>query len=274
MIYSILLPEDELISFSSVTEYKKTLSGTVSNYETEFGFPINDNMTLNNPKIDLNVIMSYYILDGREAVLENGKWVVYGEYSQPLSHVELEQSIEKVYLNKTPFTLLRSTSLSDPLGTIVDEITGCLIDRLTFTENSENYGAVFPNMSITQTRQVVVAVEDVPNVVPQLIPKIKVATPEDVAQSKASGKSPSDTDTTDTVKDAAKGDPTMIDKAAQQEKDISALNKQLDVTRNNIDIANAGGSSSDYATINNGRVVFPNQYVGQDGSLTASDDIP
>ena len=51
MIYSLRIAStDEIISFSSVTDFSENLSATVTMHETEVGFPISDNVVFSNPE--------------------------------------------------------------------------------------------------------------------------------------------------------------------------------------------------------------------------------
>lgn len=187
MIYTFLLPNNSLISFDSVTEFSESMSASVTSYEVEAGFPISDNMVLSNPKFTINGILSYYNSPKRELILRDGEFVLVDnvESVSESIHIELEEKIRDLMVNKTPFIIIKSTSLFDILGTEVERIPNCLLESNNFNYSPTESGAVFPKMSIQQVRLSVVEETEMVNATPALIPKARVADKQQVAQAQA-----------------------------------------------------------------------------------------
>ena len=187
MIYTFLLPDNSLISFDSVTEFSESMSASVTSYEVEAGFPISDNMVLSNPKFTINGILSYYNSPKRELILRDGEFVLVDNVESVTEsiHIELEKKIRGLMTDKTPFIIIKSTSLFDILGTEVERIPNCLLDNNSFNYSPTESGAVFPKMSIQQVRLSVVEETEMVNATPALIPKARVADKQQVAQAQA-----------------------------------------------------------------------------------------
>ncbi len=213
MIYSLIINgSDEVISFSSVTDFTESLSATVTMHETEVGFPISDNVVFSNPEFSISGVFSYYNSMTREIVLENGEFVVreFNSKASPVeSHVDIEKRVRNVYESKQPFSIIKSTSLDDVTGTEVDRIKSCVMRGLTFNTTSDRHGAVFPSMQIVQVRQAEVLEEDVPNAKPQIVPIVdKSATSTNVKQSTETG--------TDNQPNTVSSDATAAKKEAEE----------------------------------------------------------
>ena len=187
MIYTFLLPDNSLISFDSVTEFSESMSASVTSYEVEAGFPISDNMVLSNPKFTINGILSYYNSPKRELILRDGEFVLVDNVESVTEsiHIELEEKIRGLMTDKTPFIIIKSTSLFDILGTEVERIPNCLLESNNFNYSPTDSGAVFPKMSIQQVRLSVVEETEMVNATPALIPKARVADKQQVAQAQA-----------------------------------------------------------------------------------------
>lgn len=238
MIYTFVIDETtELLSFDSVTNFSEKQSAQVSTYTTENGFPINDNIVFNNPKFSLSGVLSYYNSIDREIILVNGVFQL-SENSEPdLSPADLEKTVRDIYLSKTPFDIVKSTDINDIFGTEVDRIKYCVISDLDFPYSSTQHGAVFPQMQITQLTVATVVEEVVPNATPQLIPKSKVATNEDVAQSKLDADTAANASSPDGVKS---GDPNLGKKAYENDPEaVKALAKRQGVVESNMNYAQA-----------------------------------
>lgn len=213
MIYSLRIAStDEIISFSSVTDFSENLSATVTMHETEVGFPISDNVVFSNPEFSISGVFSYYNSMNREIILVDGEFVVRDESNNPVeTHIDIEKKIRNIYESKQPFSIIKSTSLDDISGTEVDRIDSCVMRGLVFNTTADRHGAVFPSMQIVQVRQATVLEEDVPNAIPQIVPILNQnATSTTAKQATESGtdKQPNEPDTSQTAADkAVKGDP-------------------------------------------------------------------
>ncbi len=231
MIYTFVIDETtELLSFDSVTSFTETQKAQVATYQNENGFPINDNIVFNNPTFSLNGILSYYNSIDREIILVNGVFEI-SEGTENLTPADLEEKVRSVYLSKTPFDIVKSTDINDIFGSEVDRIRNCVISDLTFPYSAGQHGAVFPQMNITQLTTTKVIEESLPNAIPQLIPKSKVATNEDVAQSKLDAEqsekasSPDGMKSSDpnTAKKAFENDPEAIKSLAKRQSVVESL---------------------------------------------------
>lgn len=186
MIYTLLLPDDTLLSFSSVTDFSESYSANITSYETQVGFPITDNMVLNNPTYSMSAILSYYNSPTREIVLVDGEFQVIENNSldTPLENqVELEAKVKRLWSEKIPFSVIKSTNLLDILGSELERYESCLLSSLELPQSSGVSGAIFPKLSITKIRLTTVLEEEVPNASPNLIAKSQVATKEEVKAS-------------------------------------------------------------------------------------------
>lgn len=249
MIYSLLINgSDEVISFSSVTDFTESLSATVTMHETEVGFPISDNVVFSNPEFSISGVFSYYNSMTREIILENGEFVVreFSSKASPVeSHVDIEKRIRNVYESKKPFSIVKSTSLNDVTGTEVDRIKSCVMRGLTFNTTSDRHGAVFPSMQIVQVRQAEVLEEDVPNAKPQIVPIAdKSATSTTVKQSSETTETtPNEKPTSQTVADkAVRGDPEALKLLAKAQSAQDSNMVQANIWRSITREAEAGNN--------------------------------
>ena len=200
MIYTFLLPDNTLISFDAVTEFGETLSASVTSYEVEDGFPISDNMVLANPEFSINGILSYYNSPQREIILIDGEFVLSesSSISPEKIHIELEERIRGLMKNKTPFSIIKSESLTDVINTEYERVPNCLLKGLSFQYTASESGAVFPKMTIQQVRLSTVEETEMKNATPSLIPKERVADKAQVAQAKKEDSATDPTKSNDT----------------------------------------------------------------------------
>lgn len=232
MIYSLRITStDEIISFSSVTDFSENLSATVTMHETEVGFPVSDNVVFSNPEFSISGVFSYYNSMNREIVLVNGEFVVRDESNTPVeTHIDIEKKIRNIYESKQTFSIIKSTGLDDISGTEIERIDGCVMRGLVFNTTADRHGAVFPSMQIVQVRQVKVLEEDVPNAIPQIVPILnKDATNTTVKQSTDSTTTDQpNQDATDktTAEKAAKGDPEAIKRLADKQSKLDSIFSQ------------------------------------------------
>ena len=235
MIYSFILPTDEVISFDCVSKYSETFTSKISDYETEVGFPISDNMVLSTPTISISGVFSYYNSPTREITLVNGEFVVFDvEGKQTTTQIDIEKKLKDIYNDKTNIILIKSTDITNIVGSEVDRIAPCLIESLSFSYSGSGYGAVTPEFQLRNVRQAVVIEQNVPNASPVLIPKNKVATT--VNQASATGDAPDGT-STDPIenKDLKKLEAEMSDDKATQD----GIKKSIADTQREINDKNA-----------------------------------
>ena len=217
MIYSFILPTDEVISFDCVSKYSETFTSKISDYETEVGFPISDNMVLSTPTISISGVFSYYNSPTREITLVNGEFVVFDvEGKQTTTQIDIEKKLKDIYNDKTNIILIKSTDITNIVGSEVDRVAPCLIESLSFSYSGSGYGAVTPEFQLRNVRQAVVIEQNVPNASPVLITENKVATT--VNQASTTGDAPDGT-STDPIenKDLKKLEADMSDDKATQD---------------------------------------------------------
>lgn len=230
MIYTLLLPDDTLLSFSSVTDFSESYSANITSYETQVGFPITDNMVLNNPTYSMSAILSYYNSPTREIVLVDGEFQVVENNSldTPLENqVELEAKVKRLWSEKIPFSVIKSTNLLDILGSELERYESCLLSSLELPQSSGVSGAIFPKLSITKIRLTTVLEEEVPNASPNLIAKSQVATKEEVKAAEGTDSVSPDGGKPEEVAGGVKpvertGDPTTQARAQQLKNEIQA----------------------------------------------------
>lgn len=240
MIYSLRVAStEEIISFSSVTDFSENLSATVTMHETEVGFPISDNVVFSNPEFSISGVFSYYNSMNREIVLVDGEFVVRDESNNPVeTHIDIEKKIRNIYESKQPFSIIKSTSLDDISGTEVDRIVGCVMRGLVFNTTADRHGAVFPSMQIVQVRQATVLEEDVPNAIPQIVPILDKNAASTAAKqsSETTETTPNEKPTSQTVADkAVRGDPEALKLLAKaqsaQDSNMVQANLWRSITR-------------------------------------------
>lgn len=232
MIYSLRIAStEEIISFSSVTDFSENLSATVTMHETEVGFPVSDNVVFSNPEFSISGVFSYYNSMNREIVLVDGEFVIRDESNNPVeTHIDIEKKIRNIFESKQPFSIIKSTSLDDITGTEVDRIDSCVMRGLVFNTTADRHGAVFPSMQIVKVRQATVLEEDVPNAIPQIVPIL------DKSATSTTAKQSTDSDTSDepnqkaedktTAEKAVKGDPAAIKRLADKKSELDSLFSQ------------------------------------------------
>ena len=239
MIYSFILPTDEVISFDCVSKYSETFTSKISDYETEVGFPISDNMVLSTPTISISGVFSYYNSPTREITLVNGEFVVFDvEGKQTTTQIDIEKKLKDIYNDKTNIILIKSTDITNIVGSEVDRIAPCLIESLSFSYSGSGYGAVTPEFQLRNVRQAVVIEQNVPNASPVLIPKNKVATT--VNQASATGDAPDGT-STDPIenKDLKKLEADMSDDMSGDKAHQDGIKKSIADTQRVINDKNA-----------------------------------
>ena len=239
MIYSFILPTDEVISFDCVSKYSETFTSKISDYETEVGFPISDNMVLSTPTISISGVFSYYNSPTREITLVNGEFVVFDvEGKQTTTQIDIEKKLKDIYNDKTNIILIKSTDITNIVGSEVDRIAPCLIESLSFSYSGSGYGAVTPEFQLRNVRQAVVIEQNVPNASPVLIPKNKVATT--VNQASTTGDAPDGT-STDPIenKDLKKLEAEMLADMSDDKATQDGIKKSIADTQRVINDKNA-----------------------------------
>lgn len=237
MIYTLLLPDDSLLAFDVVSDFTESYSANVNSYETQVGFPVTDNMVLNNPEYSFSAILSYYNSPTREIVLVDGEFQVTDSQEKDVeSQVELEQKVRVLWEKKIPFSIIKSTNLYDVIGTELERFDNCLLSNLQLPQSSGVSGAIFPKLTVSKVRMTKVLEEDVVNAVPNLVAKSQVATQQDVKTAEDSkdvspdGGKPEETAGTTGIKERT-GDPETQSRVRQLQTDQQNLTN----TRNTLE---------------------------------------
>ena len=176
MIYSFVVRNEtgtieKIISFDSVTSVSRSLSGTVTKNAVENGLPISDHMSLENPKFDISgVVSSYNILDEALELVWNGTtFESKGDAPSFDRHLEIELELERLWKERTVFSILRTkenSDVSEPDGKYsnlseskVAEYLNCVITNLVFPEEAGEFNVIKPKMSIEQVNVAYVSKE-------------------------------------------------------------------------------------------------------------------
>lgn len=195
-----------VFSFDVIQSFSESWSANVSKSTVESGFPIADNITVENPVFNISgILSSYSIFDNTKELVWDGEDFVQGQSNVDLlRHITLRNDLKALFLERDFFTLLESEKNS---------FTGEDKERLDAMKSgySQSYkNCVLTNFSIdySDTSQDVVFVKLVVeqlNIARVITTELSAAqmTPRLVALKKEVVNKPSTT----TSSDATKGDP-------------------------------------------------------------------
>lgn len=178
MIYSLVTYNsdktiDEIIEFSSVTEFNETLSANILTNPVENRYPISDSITMNQNTFNISGVVSVYSSKEREIVLQGDSFVMVENTDQTsTAEVDLEKKFKMLMEDKRVFSIYRSKSMFDIEGTFLEKFDNCVLERLSLSAKVGSSGAIFPQLSIKQIRVAVVKEENNTNAVPKLTPKL------------------------------------------------------------------------------------------------------
>ena len=165
MIYTIIKKNrfgevQQVISFSCVTDYSKSLSASVTSNPVENGRQISDGVVVDLPTFDISAtISSYDIFDDNRELIWNGE--VFAP-RQPIVQpdIRIEQVIEKLLIDGEVFTLLvsedndRSSEASLKYENLskskYEEYNNCVLVNYSLNDVSGTKDVSFIKLSIKQ----------------------------------------------------------------------------------------------------------------------------
>lgn len=165
MIYTLISKDktgsvQNVISFSTVSEYSKTMSATVTTNPVENGTYISDGVIVELPTFDLSaIITSYDIFDDSREITWDGE-----KFSSSTNNAEYKEPVEKVLesllLESEVFTLLvskendRSSNLTTKhenlLKSKYQEFNNCVITNYTISDTAGTNDVFFVKLTIKQ----------------------------------------------------------------------------------------------------------------------------
>lgn len=166
MIYTLLNRNKDgkliqIFSFDSVQSFKESLRATVSSSTVEYGFPISDNITTENPTYSLSTVISAYSLfnddneiywDGQDFVSQSSNL----ENQNP--HIVMRDAIKALWQDRQIISILEGekASFSNSGETRYEQLTSkyhkeydnCAITSLEIDTSESSNGVIFLNMTI------------------------------------------------------------------------------------------------------------------------------
>ena len=170
MIYTLIKKDadgniEKIFSFDSISSFSETWSGTVSKTPVEFGFPVSDHMSIENPVFDISGTLSSYSLfnesleifwDGEDFVNSNE------DGDRAVVHLVAKENLTNIFLSRDTLTLLESDTNSFNYDNLqgryeqltsgfVKEYDNCVITGIGFDSNDNvNSSAVFAKIKVEQ----------------------------------------------------------------------------------------------------------------------------
>lgn len=166
MIYTLLNRNKDgkliqIFSFDSVQSFKESLRATVSSSTVEYGFPISDNITTENPTYSLSTVISAYSLfnddneiywDGQDFVSRSSTL----ENQNP--HIVMRDAIKALWQDRQIISILEGekASFSNSGETRYEQLTSkyhkeydnCAITSLEIDTSESSNGVIFLSMTI------------------------------------------------------------------------------------------------------------------------------
>lgn len=233
MIYTLLNRDKDgkltqIFSFESVQSFTESLRSTISSSTVEFGFPISDNITTENPSYSLSTVISAYsIFNGdREIYWDGNDFVSQGFSSGDTNpHITMRDEIKKLWKDRQIISILEGdkASFSNSVEERYEQLTSkyykeydnCAITSLEIDTGESSNGVIFLKMSIEQldVAYVEFAVLQEDQMQPPLKAHSKVVT--DLGTSKTS-----------TTDDDSKDKPSSKD-VSEKKSDVSNVKKHV-----------------------------------------------
>lgn len=169
MIYTILVKDESgqathILSFSSITQFGESWSGTVAKSTVENGFPVADHITVENPVFNINgILTSYSIFDNNREIVWNGEdfELPSGQGDVNYNHLIVKRDMIHLLKSGEVITLLETETNSfasnaqqryeEIKAKQFSEYDNCVITSLKFdvNENTQD-SAFFVSMQIEQ----------------------------------------------------------------------------------------------------------------------------
>ena len=165
MIYTLINRDKDgniaqIISFDSVQSFTESLRSTVSSSTVEYGFPISDNVTTENPTYSLNTtVSSYSLFNSDKEIYWDGKDFVTSSSTTDTSlHIYMRDSVKSLWENRQVISILESekASFEVNLETKYTQLTSkynkeylnCVITSLEIDTSESSNGVIFLKMTI------------------------------------------------------------------------------------------------------------------------------
>ena len=150
----------QIFSFDSVQSFTESLRATVSSSTVEYGFPISDNVTTENPTYSLSTVVSAYSLfnSSKEIYWDGQDFVTVASNVDTNLHIYMRDSIKSLWENRQVISILESekSSFEDNLETKYTQLTSkyskeyinCVITSLEIDTSESSNGVIFLKMTI------------------------------------------------------------------------------------------------------------------------------
>lgn len=165
MIYTLINRDKDgniaqIFSFDSVQSFTESLRATVSSSTVEYGFPISDNITTENPTYSLSTVVSAYSLfnSSKEIYWDGQDFVTVASNTDTNLHIYMRDSIKSLWENRQVISILESekASFEDNLETKYTQLTSkyskeylnCVITSLEIDTSESSNGVIFLKMTI------------------------------------------------------------------------------------------------------------------------------
>lgn len=164
MIYTLINRDKDgnivqIISFDSVQSFTESLRASVSSSTVEYGFPISDNITTENPTYSLNTtVSSYSLFNSDKEIYWNGQDFVTSSSPEKNLHIYMRDSVKSLWENRQVVSILESekASFEDNLETKYTQLTSkynkeylnCVITSLEIDTSESSNGVIFLKMTI------------------------------------------------------------------------------------------------------------------------------
>ena len=164
MIYTLINRDKDgniaqIISFDSVQSFTESLRSTVSASTVEYGFPISDNITTENPTYSLNTtVSSYSLFNSDKEIYWDGEDFVSDSSPDKNIHIYMRDSVKSLWENRQVVSILESekASFEEDIETKYTQLTSkyskeylnCVITSLEIDTSESSNGVIFLKMNI------------------------------------------------------------------------------------------------------------------------------
>ena len=168
MIYTLLNRDKDgnvkqIFSFESVQSFTESLRASVSSSTVEFGFPISDNISTENPTYSLNTVVSAYSLFNQEnEIYWNGDDFVSKSSAQGGNnyHLTMRDALKSLWKDRQIISILEGdkASFANTVNERYAQLTSkyykeyenCAITSLEIDTGESSNGVIFLKMTIEQ----------------------------------------------------------------------------------------------------------------------------
>ena len=164
MIYTLINRDKDgniaqIISFDSVQSFTESLRATISSSTVEYGFPISDNITTENPTYSLSTtVSSYSLFNSDKEIYWDGQDFVSKSSPEKTLHIYMRDSIKSLWENRQVISILESekesfevnleTKYTQLTSKYSKEYLNCVITSLEIDTSESSNGVIFLKMTI------------------------------------------------------------------------------------------------------------------------------